>query len=333
MNQLKQGQQVVVLAVCLIALVLSASAQKLDKLDAEEEIEEEAAFKKPVLQGAIGHQGKGVHHAGHAGQAGHAGHLNHVNHAGHVGHLGQAGLSGGQPGLNGLASNIGNFGNFGNQLTDFISKAAGGKSASAPLNSARLEGSASAGSGAVIGAAPSAVAAAVAHEEKHHQHCLGHEFHKFFELLLKPLELLKAIAEHFMLPFKAFVDLVLKGMVFGVEVAFSPLLVTFRIIEKVFVPDACRLRLMCQIGLHLKALKETVLLYTPHFLETSAHIKALSDGIVGRDCEATFIACEPKLKKPFEELKAHAHGHARGLDPELPVPSLAPEASASSPAN
>lgn len=276
MNQFKmQSQQVVVLAICLLALVACGAAQLS---------EDEGGEFDEILGGG----GKGVHKGvGH--KVGHG--VGHLNKAEHVG--------GGGLGGNGLGGLIGAMGG---RLGDF------GHKSSAPLSSARLEGASATGSGSVVGAPPSATAAAVVHKEEEKHGLFGHHFHKFFELLLKPAEFIKAIAEHFALPLKEFFELVVKGLVFGVEVLLSPILVTIKIIEKVFVPDTCRLKFMCHIGTHLDALREHALKFSPKFIETSVHLKAFTDGIVGRDCESTFIACEPKLKEPFEKLKTGVRG-------------------------
>lgn len=274
MNQFKmQSQQVVVLALCLLALIANGAAQRF---------EEEEDSEVDVIVGGGG--GKGLHKGNKVGHG--AGHLGRTEHIG-----------GG--GLGGL------IGAMGGRINDF----AGGHKHLAPLSGARLEGAGSStGSGSVVGAPPSATAAAVAIKEEEKGGILGHHFHKFFDLLLKPAELIKAIAEHFALPLKEFFELLCKGLVFGVEVMLSPILVTIKIIEKVFVPDTCRLKFMCHIGTHLDVLREQALKFSPKFIETSAHIKAFTDGIVGRDCESTFIACEPKLKEPFAKLKTGARG-------------------------
>lgn len=232
-----------------------------------------------------------------------------------AGHLGKGAIGGG--GLSGMINVLrGNIG--------------GLRKKESPLSSGKLEGSSATSVGSsVVGAAPSATAAAVSTGKEEHglgHHGLGHHFHKFFELLFKPVELIQAIAHHFTLPLKEFVELLFKGFVFGAEVALSPLLVSIKIIEKVFVPDACRLKFMCHIGTHLDLLRESVLLFSPHFLEQSHHIKALTDGISGRDCESTFIACEPKLKEPFEKLK----GGARGLSEVSAVNATEPIKASSS---
>lgn len=133
---------------------------------------------------------------------------------------------------------------------------------------------------------------------------------EWVKLIFNPIELVKAICVHFKLDLEKFTALVGKGMVFGVEALLTPLVITMKIIEKVFVPDACRLRFICKMGTHLEFIKEHVLKFSSNFLEGSSQIKAFSDGIVGRDCESAFPSCanggELKLKKPFEELKAES---------------------------
>lgn len=254
MNQLKE-RQLILVAVCLLALIAGGAAQ-VSTFEAEDESGEEAelgSFK------------------------------------------GKANRPIGGAGLGGAISAMGG------SLRDFM----GGRKV-APLTSARLEG-ASATSSIVAsgGAAPSATAAAVLKEEEAKE--LVHlKPHEWFKLIFSPIELIKAIAAHFKLPLKGFVELITKGYFFAVEIVLSPVLVSLKIIEKVFVPDTCRLKFMCQIGTQLNLARDKVLQLSPHFIEGSHHVKALTDGIIGRDCDATFIACEPKLKKGFEELKTGA---------------------------
>lgn len=125
------------------------------------------------------------------------------------------------------------------------------------------------------------------------------------KLILNPVELVKAIGEFYKIPFDKFIEKIGTVIIFGTEVMLSPVVVSLKIIEKIFVPDACRLKFVCKIGGYLTIFKEPVLKFSPTFLEGSAQLKALTDGIVGRDCETAFTCGggEPKLKKPFEQLR------------------------------
>lgn len=126
---------------------------------------------------------------------------------------------------------------------------------------------------------------------------------EYAKLMLNPLALIKKISHDFNLPKNKLIQKVGKGLVFGAEALLSPVISCIKIIEKVFVPDACRLKFVCQFGSRLDFMRETMLKFSPHFIETSAHVKALSHGIIGRDCVQTYADCEPTLQGPFKDLK------------------------------
>lgn len=129
------------------------------------------------------------------------------------------------------------------------------------------------------------------------------KFAEWTKLIFNPIELCKSISAHFKIPLEKFIEQLGSHLVYGVQTVLQPLMVTIKIIEKVFVADACRLKIICKMGTHLEFIRSHVLKFSPGFLEGSTHIKALTDGIIGKDCEAVFPNCEPKLKKNFEDLK------------------------------
>lgn len=137
---------------------------------------------------------------------------------------------------------------------------------------------------------------------------LDFSLEKLSKYIFNPFEFVKAIAIHFKIPLEKFLEAVGKPLVFGVEAFLQPIVIIIKIIEKVFVPDACRLKFFCQLGNKLDYIRDHVLKFSTHFLESTTHFKAFSDGVVGRDCEAIFPNCEPKLKKSFEELKYKPEG-------------------------
>lgn len=126
---------------------------------------------------------------------------------------------------------------------------------------------------------------------------------EYAKLMLNPIALIKKISHDFNLPKNKLIEKVGKGLVFGAEALFSPVIACIKIIEKVFMPDACRLKFVCQFGSRLDFMKETMLKFSPNFVEGSAHVKALSYGILGRDCAQTFADCEPTLHESYKDLK------------------------------
>lgn len=136
----------------------------------------------------------------------------------------------------------------------------------------------------------------------------------FTKYLFNPLELVKSISNHFKLPLDKFIEKLGNGLVLGVEALLHPIVVTMKIVEKVFVPDACRLKFFCSMGTHLKFIRESVLRFSPSLLEGSSQLKALTDGIKGESCESVFSNCEMKLKKPFESLRNQAEGSTSSLE-------------------
>lgn len=128
-------------------------------------------------------------------------------------------------------------------------------------------------------------------------------FGEVTKYLFNPFEMVKSISSHFKLPLDKFIEKIGNGLVLGVEALLHPIVVTVKIVEKVFVPDACRLKFFCSMGSHLNFIRDTVLKFSPSLLEGSSQLKALTDGIKGESCESVFSNCEMKLKKPFENLR------------------------------
>lgn len=140
---------------------------------------------------------------------------------------------------------------------------------------------------------------------------------EWLKLALNPAELVRAIGRHFKLDPERFVAAVGTGLVFGLESAMTPLVVTLKVVERVFVPNVCRLRFICRMGSHLEFVRENVLRFSPNFLEGSSQVKAFAEGVAGRDCEVLFPcagAGEPKLRKQFEELKQAQNPEANYLN-------------------
>lgn len=131
------------------------------------------------------------------------------------------------------------------------------------------------------------------------------------KLIFNPFELAKSICQFFAIPLEKFLKLVGRPLILGTEALLFPLVVSAKIVEKVFAPDQCRLKFVCSMGKHLEFARETVLQFSPNFLEGSSHLKALSEGIIGRDCETIYkgtLDCKPRLTKPFEDLVGLALG-------------------------
>jgi len=216
----------------------------------------------------------------------------------------EGGLEGGLAGGHKEAGKLGKEGAFG--LGGLFKK--GG----APLSLQNLDGKP--GSARVGGAgavAPSAVSKVVEVEEGKKEH---HELKKlgdWAKLILNPFELVKVICAHFKIPVDKTVEKIGKGLVFGAEALLHPIVASFKIVEKVFVPDVCRLKFICRIGAdHFAFMRETMLKFSPSLLDGSTKIKAFSDGIIGRDCEVSFPNCDPTLKSPFAFLKNAETGAA-----------------------
>lgn len=121
--------------------------------------------------------------------------------------------------------------------------------------------------------------------------------------IFSPFELVRKIADIFKISQEKLVEKLGKGLVFGAEALLTPVVASLKIIEKIFVPDACRMKLLCQIGNKFGFVKDTVTKFSPNLLRGSAHTKALTEGISGQNCDHIFKECgEPKLKKPYDEL-------------------------------
>jgi len=122
-----------------------------------------------------------------------------------------------------------------------------------------------------------------------------------FKHILNPVELIKAISIKFKINFGKLVKALGKPMVFGLEAALSPFTATIKIIEKVFVPDTCRMHFICRLGANISFLKEHVPKFSPKFGDGSVLIKAFGEGMLGGDCFKKFVceSGEPKLKKEF----------------------------------
>lgn len=127
---------------------------------------------------------------------------------------------------------------------------------------------------------------------------------EYAQLIFSPFELVKKISDAFKLPQEKLVERIGKGLIFGAESLLTPLIASLKIIEKVFVPDHCRLKLLCQIGSKFNFVKETILRFSPNLLHGSAHLKAITDGMTGQNCGQVFKDCEPKLKRSYEDLKS-----------------------------
>jgi hypothetical protein len=128
----------------------------------------------------------------------------------------------------------------------------------------------------------------------------------FFKLMLNPMELMNRIARAFNLDRGEFTQAVGRGMNFGLETALQPPIVCVKIIEKVFVPDTCKLKFVCDMGKQMAMFKGQLPKFPDSYFEGAATAKALYDGASGRDCDHTY-ACDsgegPKLKKEFAGLK------------------------------
>lgn len=136
---------------------------------------------------------------------------------------------------------------------------------------------------------------------------------EIIKLLLSPVEFCKRVAKHYKLRYEKFILLLKKGATFGLEVALQPALLTFKIMEKIFVPDACKLKLICKYAHPLSFTKEHLPKFSSKFLDSSHIVKAMNDGLHGHDCEVIYSGCgkngSPKLKKEYEQ---HNTGSGNG---------------------
>lgn len=137
---------------------------------------------------------------------------------------------------------------------------------------------------------------------------------EIIKLLLNPFEFCAKIAEHFKLHFEKFFPMVSKGVNFGLELAIQPMILSLKIIEKVFVPDTCKLRYVCRLTKHMSFSKEYIPTVSEKVLGESKMFRAMNDGIRGNDCEAVYVCeGEPKIKDEFikgqKEHKGHHHHH------------------------
>lgn len=132
----------------------------------------------------------------------------------------------------------------------------------------------------------------------------------FMSILSKPNEMLKLIAKHFNLDQEKLKKQIGQSISLGAESIISPALVGIQIIEKVFVPDHCRLKLMCQAGAYVTARLQgnnsLMFKLQPKHIESSHFVRAFSEGHGGKDCEGAFPNCEPRLQKPYEDLMRSA---------------------------
>lgn len=130
-------------------------------------------------------------------------------------------------------------------------------------------------------------------------------FEAFAELFSQPARLLVAICNFFTLPLRRVIDFVGKEIIIGKEAIARPIIASFKIFEKIFVPDACLLRKLCQCGKYLEFARNSILQYSPKVLKGSDIIKSVTDGIIGQDCNVVYDNCEltikPEIKKFVEQ--------------------------------
>lgn len=139
-------------------------------------------------------------------------------------------------------------------------------------------------------------------EQKSNKDVIG----EFVKLMLNPLELAKKIAATFKLDFEKLTGVVGKGMLYGLEAALAPVVVSGQLVEKVFVPNACALKFSCSMGAHLVFMKPHVLKLSSKILDGSKYVKAFGDGIIGRDCEAAYSSCTNNLLTVRKSIKDEA---------------------------
>lgn len=186
------------------------------------------------------------------------------------------------------------------------------KTGSAPLSAANLNGKPGIGARTATGAAPSEVAREVLAKEIVKLEEKTTTELDFFsikgltnwsKLLFNPFELVKALAATFKLDLAVLVDQIGASAIWGIEAAFSPVLAGIKILEKVLVPNSCKLKFMCDLGTKVGFMRDTMLKFTPAFIGGSLNLRAFTDGVIGRNCVEAFPLCTPDLKKPFEGLK------------------------------
>lgn len=167
-----------------------------------------------------------------------------------------------------------------------------------------------------------------------HQQHKGFSMNDMNKYLANPMELVNAISRQFNIPREKIVEQLGGRFSFNMDTMLNPMVATIKVIEKTFVPDACRLRFFCQVGQRFSPhLRQHLGRISPQTLGGSAHVKALSQGISGSDCNLAFETCEPKLKKQFEVMQEggqhgghqgmhQAGGHEGGYDDQSSAGSL-----------
>lgn len=130
---------------------------------------------------------------------------------------------------------------------------------------------------------------------------------KMVKLMSNPSELLDVIAKHFNLDSVKLKEQVGRSVSLGTETLMSPALIGVQIIEKVFVPDKCRLKLMCNVGRSITKIRnDSIFRIQPKHTDSSHYMRAFTQGFHGNDCEGAFPNCEPTLQKPYENFMASA---------------------------
>lgn len=133
---------------------------------------------------------------------------------------------------------------------------------------------------------------------------------EFLLLLLNPLELIDRIVVTFKLDKNEFFKVLSEQVQIGFEIALQPALLSVKITEKVFVPDTCKLKFICDLAKPVAILKgKKVPKLSPGFLDGANSIKALTDGLSGRQCDLLYPCTEssPKLKKEYLDLKKQSY--------------------------
>lgn len=132
---------------------------------------------------------------------------------------------------------------------------------------------------------------------------------ELIKLLLNPFELCAQIAEHFKLAIEKFFPLVIKSMNSGLELAVHPVVLSLKIIEKIFVADQCKLNFVCKLANHLSFSKDIMpTTISDRVLNESKVFKALCDGIYGRHCESIYPCDgEPQLKEEYKSQGEEKH--------------------------
>lgn len=221
--------------------------------------------------------------------------------------ISKTGISATNAGVGGLSGLSGGFGR-GSSSGQAISGGVGNSIGSLGVGGVgAVSSGASLGSGAVVASSSSVVQKEV-EKTAHHsafdsfstgiQTLTPSKFTEWSKLIFKPFELVKAIATHFALDLDKFILTIGDGLVFGAEAVLTPYVASVKIIEKIFVPNACLLKFFCGIGKQFSIMKGAAVRFSP-FIDSSLSFKAFREGIVGLDCGFTYVACEPKLKKRF----------------------------------